>query len=479
MLRSMLLLVCLVGLLSGASFAQSQQLAGVPSQTVIPVPAVDGATFLREASRHLSQVAAEVNPAVVHIESRRDGRSGELVEETGSGVVMRSPKFAGVFVVTNRHVVHGSVLSKVDIHLADGRILHPVRVLEDLATDLAVLLLSETNVPAAKWGDSDNLDIGHFVIAVGSPFGLSQSVTMGIISAKGRRSLELGGPREVINQDFLQTDAAINPGNSGGPLIDLYGHVVGINTAIASESGGNEGIGFSIPSNLVRYVADELLENGKVHRGYLGVKLDNDFTMATAGRLKLDRLRGARVLQVYTDTPAYKAGLLLDDVIVNFDGLEIEDESHLIHRVSLTPVNKTVRVVVIRNGVETTLHVTLTERPADSRAEPAPARAPSRVYPGSYRHAATGLTVHRVTATMAAQAGYAADVRGLLVAELPRGDESGLSLYDVIEEVARTPVQTLDEFDAAVAEYPTGPLVLKVRRIEDGRATSRIVIWTR
>ena len=174
------------------------------------------------------------------------------------------------------------------------------------------------------------------VLAMGSPFGLSQSVTFGIISAKGRRSLKLGTGTQVINQDFLQTDAAINPGNSGGPLISLNGRVIGINTAIASSSGGNEGIGFSIPSNLVRFIFEQLTTKGRVDRAYLGVKLDPRFSQQTAQRLRLDRVRGARVLEVYKSTPASDAHLQIDDVILGFNSTAVQDENHLINLVSLT-----------------------------------------------------------------------------------------------------------------------------------------------
>jgi serine protease Do len=476
-------------LMGSMAVAQPRTFAGGPEGTSVTSPdaadlrGTDGETWLREAGRHLSRVAAAVNPAVVHIECSHTAR-GEVIEETGSGVIMRSPKWSGLFVVTNRHVVQGAPLKEVNIHIADGRILHPIRVLDDMATDLAVLQLREADLAAAAWGDSDNLDIGHVVLAVGSPFGLSQSVTMGIISAKGRRSLSLGGPREVINQDFLQTDAAINPGNSGGPLIDLHGRVVGINTAIASQGGGNEGIGFSIPSNLVRFVVDELLEKGRVQRGYLGVKLDSKFDFATAQRLKLDRLRGARVVQVYKDTPAYLAGLQVDDVILNFDGIDVEDESHLIHRVSLTPINKTVRIVVYRNGRPVTLQVTLTERPADTRAEQPPVRSRDGVFPSRYRQTTTGLEVIRLDQSISRQLGYDGDARGVLVTAVPPtsvlhgADEDSLALYDVIVEVARTPVPSVSEFLAAVHAQPAGaPLVLKVRRLVDGRPTERLVIW--
>ncbi len=193
--------------------------------------------------------------------------------------------------VTNRHVIADARLDDISIHLHEGRVLKPARIWTDEATDVAVLQVEAPNLIPARWGDSDRVEIGNMVLAMGSPFGLSQSITFGIISAKGRRSLNLGSDRTVLNQDFLQTDAAINPGNSGGPLIGLNGRIVGINTAIASNSGGNEGIGFSIPSNLVRRVVDQLLLYGKVRRAYLGVKLDSEFSAETARRLQVGRLR--------------------------------------------------------------------------------------------------------------------------------------------------------------------------------------------
>jgi serine protease Do len=228
-------------------------------------------------------------------------------------------------------------VADIAVHLHDKRVLRPVAKLEDRPTDLAVLLLGERDLTAARLGDSETLEIGHLVLAMGSPFGLSQSTTLGIISAKGRRALRISETTDILNQDFLQTDAAINPGNSGGPLIDMYGSVVGINSAIASNSGGNEGIGFSIPSALVRTVVEQLLTTGRVVRAYLGVSLDPDFNVDAASALKLDRVRGARVLRVNPDTPADRAQMRIDDVVLTYDGTEVQDENHLINMVSLTP----------------------------------------------------------------------------------------------------------------------------------------------
>ncbi|MFM9963371.1 MAG: S1C family serine protease [Planctomycetaceae bacterium] len=320
-----------------------------------------GTNALRDAGRVMSKIAKQISPSVVHIESiHRTVLRGE-VEETGSGVIVHGTHVGGDYVVTNRHVIMAAKLTEIKITLPDGRQVHPERVLEDEASDIAVMKIVAEGLTAASWADSDSAEIGHPVLAVGSPFGLSQSVTFGIISAKGRRSLKLGD-RGVLNQDFIQTDAAINPGNSGGPLIDLTGRVIGINTAIASNSGGNEGIGFSIPSNLVSRVVDQLLEYGKVYRAYLGVKLDPEFDITKARALKLDRARGARVLSIYANTPAARAKLQKDDVILSFDGIDILDENHLINVVSLSPVGKKVRLTVLRRGERMTVQVDLSDR---------------------------------------------------------------------------------------------------------------------
>ena len=269
---------------------------------------------------HLKRVVQLTRPTVVHIEanheeSDRFGRS-RSVEEAGSGVIFES---AGKFyVITNRHVIHGAPLSDIDIRLTNGRLVHPTNVWSDSETDIAVMRLSQTNLTPARLGDSGRVEIGDFVLAVGSPFGLSHSVTYGIVSAKGRRDLELGGGG-VKYQNFIQTDAAINPGNSGGPLLNLKGEVIGINTAIASSSGGNEGIGFSIPINMVMIIANQLVATGQVRRAFLGVSLDSKFGADSAVQLGLPRLMGAKVSGITPDSPAANAQLQVGDIILRFD----------------------------------------------------------------------------------------------------------------------------------------------------------------
>jgi serine protease Do len=259
------------------------------------------AEFLERQSAVIKTVARLVGPTVVFVEAdathRATGRGGRLgrVEEAGSGVVIALG--GRHYILTSRHVVAGTPPEAVEITLADGRHIHPTKVWDDIETDVAVMAVSAPDLVAAALGDSNRMEIGDFVLAVGSPFGLSNSVTFGIISAKGRRDLDLGDSG-VRLQDFLQTDAAINPGNSGGPLVNLRGEVIGINTAIASRSGANEGVGFAIPINMFMVVASQLIEHGKVSRAFLGVTLDPAYGPAMAAELGLPRPAGARGHQV-------------------------------------------------------------------------------------------------------------------------------------------------------------------------------------
>ncbi|RIK83025.1 MAG: serine protease [Planctomycetota bacterium] len=313
----------------------------------------------------LKKVALLAKETVVHIEADKDVESsGRHVEEAGSGVVV---EIAGRnCVVTNRHVVRGAAPQRIKIRLADGRELQPKQVWTDEDTDLAVLALDrkddrDDNIVAARLGDSDRLDIGDMVLAVGSPFGLSHSVTFGIISARNRRNLALGDSG-LKYQDFLQTDASINPGNSGGPLLNLRGEVVGINTAIATESGKNEGIGFAIPANMVAPVVRQLVEKGRVQRAFLGVNLDARFGVAAAQRLGLNRPLGALVKEIIPRSPADAAKIAAGDVIVRFNETRVDDDTHLVNLVALTPVGSEVPVVVLRDRKEVRLTVKVGEK---------------------------------------------------------------------------------------------------------------------
>jgi serine protease Do len=322
---------------------------------------------LQRQSNVLKRVVKLVRPAVAHIEVHKGGGEpspDNPADETGSGVVFR--KDGKYYVLTNRHLIVNTSLSNVTLTLGDARVLRPKQKWMDARTDIAVLAIEGKNLVAARFGDSDQLEIGDYVLAIGSPFGLNHSVTFGIVSAKGRRDLELSvdgvNPREFI-QDFLQIDAAINPGSSGGPLVSLQGEVIGINTAIASTSGHNEGIGFTIPITMASNIAYQLVEHGEVRRGFLGVRLDSHFTDSDAKRIGLDRPRGARISLITDGTPAHQANLKPGDVVLQFDGTWIDDDSHLVNRVSLTAINVKVPMLIYRDGKQITEHITLVRRP--------------------------------------------------------------------------------------------------------------------
>lgn len=311
-------------------------------------------TDLVQISDRFELVARKVSPAVVYVEARKPGeRSGKpekrMVEESGSGVIVQWPGRRDYLVLTNNHVIAGTEPRNIVIHLADGRILQPTRVLADPETDVAALVLSDSaSLPTAPLGNSDRMQVGHWVLAIGSPFGLNQTVTHGIISAKQRGQISLGSTIRI--KDFLQTDAAINPGSSGGPLVNLNGEIVGINTAIASPNGSSSGVAFSIPINLARRVIDQLLERGSVSRGYLGIQLAPALEPAEALKRGLDFASGAIIEAVYPNTPGAAAGLQVGDHILAVDDVLIRNENHLINLISVTPPGKTVVLKILRNG---------------------------------------------------------------------------------------------------------------------------------
>jgi serine protease Do len=318
--------------------------------------------FLERQFRLLKRVVRFVKPSVVHIEARKTllpRSTSRPVEEAGSGAVIQLDE--SFYILTNRHVVKDAELSDIKIELADGRRLTPSRIWTDHGTDVAVIAVSDKKLTAARLGDSSKIEIGDFVLAVGSPFGLSHSVTYGIISAKGRRNLELGDSG-VRYQDFMQTDAAINPGNSGGPLINIRGEVIGINTAIASSGGGNEGIGFTIPVNMAMIIAKQLVEKGSVSRAFLGVHMDSRFGPEMATQLGMPRPTGARVSGITPDSPAAEGDIRVGDVILQFNGVRVDDDSHLVNLVSLTPIGKAIDVYVFRGGKTQKLSITVGDR---------------------------------------------------------------------------------------------------------------------
>ncbi len=398
-------LALLTGLAGGLLIGQDPHLVG--QVTSFPTPGQAGTSdspaagldpyneLARDYERYAAidhiyaRVAAVVSPSVVHIEARKKvpvpgrDRGPRLVEETGSGVIVSLEERPGRYILTNHHVVEGASPDEILVTLFDGRKLRPEAAWLDPKADLAVLDLGRSDLPAARLGNSDEAVVGTWVLALGSPFGLTHSVSQGIISARNRHEQELED-EGVENQEFLQTDAAINPGNSGGPLVNLKGEVIGINSAIASNGGGNEGVGFSIPINLARWILVELVQKQRVSRGALGVRLQ-DLSAETANSLGLLNPQGAWILSVQSDSPAKAAGILPGDVVLRFNDVPVSSINHLINLVSMSPIGRPVEVVLWRQKAEVRLQVAvadrddlLTERPdlpADKNVNRPPNRA--------------------------------------------------------------------------------------------------------
>jgi S1-C subfamily serine protease len=363
MIRRVLFLTALCGcaFLGGAAVNTFSPRLVIPvAAQQVPDPAPPSREVLALSDR-FEAVARSVLPAVVSVESTRPAKFGpgsnaksRAIDDSGSGVLVRMDGRAGYFVLTNNHVIAGARPDQITVHLADGRVLRPAKVWADPESDVSVLGLETTvALPTAVLGDSDRAKVGQWVLAFGSPFGLNQTVTHGILSARERGQVSLGSTIRI--KDFLQTDAAINPGSSGGPLVDLRGEVIGINTAIASQSGNSSGVAFSIPINLARRVARELLDKGTVSRGYLGMQLAQGFEPGDALKLGLDRVRGAWVERVYAETPAAAAGLQANDVVLQVESVAIRNENHLINLISTLPPGQRVRMQVWRNRGAVTL----------------------------------------------------------------------------------------------------------------------------
>jgi serine protease Do len=353
-------------------------------------------------------------------------------------------------IMTNNHVVENA--QKIVVKLAADDQEYEAKVIgRDSKTDIAVIKINaKTNLPAATFGDSDRLEVGEWVVAIGNPFGLDSTVTSGIVSAKGRHIGQ--GPYD----NFIQTDASINPGNSGGPLINLRGEVIGINTAIFSRTGGNMGIGFAIPINLVKEVLPQLRGKGKVTRGFLGVLIQK-VTPEIAESLGMDKGNGALVANVTKDGPADKAGVKVGDVIIEFDGKEVKDSSDLPIIVARTPVDRRARMKVLRDKKEITLTVSVGELKDAEVVASAPEKGE------------LGLTVQRLTPQMAESLGLDKS-EGVVVTAIEPGsaaDEAGIRRGDVIVEVDRKLVRNLDEYKKAVAAIRKGRGVLFLVRRGD------------
>jgi serine protease Do len=335
---------------------------------------LDKAGIISQASALFREATVAVAPAVVNVGSAHavKGRQGIREFDLGSGVVIDKDRG---FIVTNHHVVKDA--DDILVTLGRGGKMQAHLVGKDEQTDLAVIQVKGPLPLAAQWGDSDKLDVGDWVLAIGSPFALDRTVTAGIVSATGRTNMRDHG--ENAYEDFIQTDASINPGNSGGPLIDLRGKVVGINTAIVTETGKFEGVGLAISSAIARRVVDQLIQKGEVTRGYLGIRMEA-LNGAIARQLGVPVDHGVVVADVLPESPAARAGLQRLDVLVDLDGKEIEDFLAFRTRIANMPVGAKVPLAYFRDGKRQTVDVTIGELP--TQLEPAPQ---FRVRPGAQR----------------------------------------------------------------------------------------------
>jgi len=386
------------------------------------------------------------------------GPQQERERGLGSGVIV-SPDG---YILTNNHVIDKA--TDIKVMLADKREFPGKVVGADPKTDVAVVKIAATGLPTITLGDSSKLEVGDYAFAIGNPFGVGETATMGIISATGRNGLDIED-----YEDFIQTDAAINPGNSGGALLNARGELIGINTAILSGgSGGNQGIGFAIPINMAKHVMDEILKNGKVVRGYIGVGIQ-EVTPDLAKAFNVPPEKGALVGNVAPDSPGAKAGLQRGDVITELDGQAITGPNDLRLKVgSMTP-GTTVHLKINRNGQSRDVSLTLGEAPAGNGAGNAPGglaeNSPMR-----------GVEVSELTGDIRQQLGLGSDVKGVVVTDVP-GDspaaDAGLQRGDVIEQVNRQPVNSVADYQRLIRQAGSQTLVLLVNR---GGTTTFIVV---
>lgn len=435
--------------------------------------------LLRQISRGFSKVTKEATPAVVYIETQPMEKQEKPAAKRGpydspfdyfsddflnnffgfnqekkrpkSSETVRGSGFfisKDGYIVTNNHVVEKA--NKVSVTLHDGKKMTATVVGTDPKTDLAVIKVEGNDYPYLKFGNSDSLEVGDWSIAIGNPFGLQATVTVGVVSAKGRSQLHIAD-----FEDFIQTDAAINPGNSGGPLLNVHGRVIGVNTAIVSGSGGYMGIGFAIPSNMAEQIIQQLIQNGQVTRGFLGVTLqpiDSDL----ASFYKLKDTKGVLVTDVVKGSPADLAGLKQEDVILRYNGSAVENISAFRNHVSLLAPGSDLKLRIMRDGKEQDLTVTISTMPQEMVGPNTPIQK-------------LGLQVQDLTPELAQKLGYLED-SGVVITKVEPGSpaaEVGLRPGTLITAVNRRKAANMTEFNTLLSESTKeGRVLLMVRQGE-------------
>ncbi|MBS3848140.1 Do family serine endopeptidase [Devosia sp. BSSL-BM10] len=460
---------------SSAQTTISQLSVAPPANVVRAVPTSDGAVKLSYAP-----VVKTVSPSVVNVYATRieqqsvspfandpffsrffgqrqfQSRPRES-QSLGSGVIVE----AGGVILTNRHVIEGA--TDVRIALSDGREFAVDVVIEDAQTDLAVLRVQQaggTEFPAITFANSDGLEVGDLVLAIGNPFGVGQTVTSGIVSALARTGVERSD-----YEFFIQTDAAINPGNSGGALVDMDGHLVGINTAIYSQSGGSVGIGFAIPANMARLVADAGVAGGEIVRPWFGAKMQA-VNADIAASLGMAAPHGALITEVAPDGPAAQAGFASGDVILSVDGLAVDDPSAFNFRLATRPIGQTTELARLRNGTTTNVIFTIQAAPVADETMIAQIDGDSRF---------AGTSVRQLDPALAELKGLPYDATGVIITDIAAGSPAqamGLRVDDVIISLNDMAMNTAQAFaDTASKRVRTWQIILQ----RDGRVTRSIV----
>jgi serine protease Do len=448
----------------------------IPGKSRVSAKSIEVLTELSEA---LSDVATVATPSVVNISTMRvikspEGTPFEFFDDPffrrffgdqyphpnvprerkeqslGSGVIVSE----NGYIVTNNHVIEKGEAIKV--LLSDKRDFTAKLIGADPKTDIAVIKIEAQELSALPWGDSDKLKAGDITFAIGNPFGLNQTVTMGVISAVGRANVGIAD-----YEDFIQTDAAINPGNSGGALLNVRGELIGINTAIVSRSGGYQGIGFAVPSNMARSVIESLIQHKKVVRGWLGVSIQ-EVTSDLAQEFGARDLRGAIVSGVVKGSPAEKAGIRQGDVILQYNGKLVQDTAHLRNMVSQTPVGTRVKVKLLRKKKETTVEAMIAELPKKTAEVVPGGRAGERE-----SSALAGTVVREVTPEIARRFGMGKDEKGVVIVKVAgdsRAFEAGLRPGDIVLQVNHADIVTLEDYNAAIGNLSNDEIVLLLVR---------------
>jgi serine protease Do len=453
-----------VGLILGLGISTDLDIQ-TTAYTEEPKISKESIDILSKTNQAIAEVAAAVRPAVVNVSSTRTirtsgtpfledpffrrffgddfgpfGRPRERKQASlGSGVIVDK----NGYILTNNHVVKDA--DDIRIRLGDKREFKGKVIGTDPKTDLAVIKIEANNLPVVKLGDSDRLRVGEMVIAIGNPFGLNQTVTSGIVSATGRANVGI-----VDYEDFIQTDAPINPGNSGGALVNIRGELVGINTAIFSTSGGYQGIGFAIPSNMAKVVMESLIKTGKVVRGWFGVTMQ-PVTPELAKQFGLKDDNGAIVADVGEGSPAEKAGIQRGDVIVEFDGKQVSDVSALRNMVAATLPQKEVPIKLFRDGKPKTLRVVIKELPHEAQ-----------VASGELDNGLQGVSVQNITPELRKSLRLPRHATGVVVMSVEEGSpaDGGLAKGDVIMEINRKAVKNTKDYEAVVSKLKAGQNVL-------------------